>query len=47
MTYQEYFRQADFNEVWKTLHDVLGEPEETRPLYQAVFEAVKDMGKDP
>lgn len=47
MTYQEYFRQADFNEVWKTLHDVLGEPEETRPLYQAVFEAVKDMEKDP
>lgn len=47
MTYQEYYRQADFNKVWKTLHDVLGEPEETRPLYQAVFEAVKDMEKDP
>ena len=47
MTYQEYFRQADFNEVWKTLHEVLGEPEETRLLYQAVFEAVKDMEKDP
>ncbi len=47
MTYQEYFRRADFNEVWKILHDVLGEPEETRPLYQAVFEAVKDMEKDP
>ncbi len=47
MTYQEYFRQADFNEVWKTLHDVLGEPEETRPLYRAVFESVKDMVKDP
>lgn len=47
MTYQEYFRQADFNEVWKTLHDILGEPEETRPLYEAVFEAVKDMEKDP
>ena len=47
MTYQEYFRQADFNEVWKTLHYVLGEPEDTRPLYQVVFEAVKDMEKDP
>ncbi len=47
MTYQEYFHQADFNEVWKTLHDVLGEPEETLPLYQAVFESVKDMEKDP
>lgn len=46
MTYQKYFHQADFNKVWRTLHDVYGEAEETRPLYQAVFEAVKDMEKE-
>lgn len=43
MTYLEYFRQADFDEVWKTLHTVYGESEETRPLYKTVFEDVKGV----
>ncbi len=46
MTYQEYFCQAEFYEVWKTLHDVYGESDDSRALYQAVFEAVKDMEPD-
>lgn len=46
MTYQDYFRQAEFNEVWKTLHDVYGESEDTRPLYEAVFEVVREMEED-
>lgn len=46
MTYQEYFRQADFTEVWKTLHDTYKETKETRPLYQAVFQAVCQMEGD-
>ena len=46
MTYQDYFRQADFNEVWKTLRDTYQEPEEPHPLYQAVFHAVCEMEAD-
>lgn len=40
MKYQEYFKQSDFAEVWKTLHDTYQELEETRPLYQAVYQDV-------
>jgi len=46
MTYQEYFRQAEFNEVWRTLRDVYGESEDSRPLYQAVLESVCEMEDD-
>ena len=46
MTYQDYFRQADFNEVWKILRDTYQEPEETQPLYEAVFHAVRRMKED-
>lgn len=43
MKYQEYFKQSDFAEVWKTLHGTYQEPEETCPLYQAVYQAVCEM----
>lgn len=46
MTYKEYYQRADFNEVWKTLRDTYQEPEETRPLYQAVYQAVCEMTID-
>ncbi|MBD5207665.1 MAG: hypothetical protein HDS79_05285 [Bacteroidales bacterium] len=46
MKYQDYFKQSDFAEVWKTLHGIYQEPEETRPLYQAVYQAVCEMGHD-
>lgn len=46
MTYQNYFRQADFNEVWIILRHAYGESEDTRPLYQAVWEAVREMKED-
>lgn len=31
MTYKDYFLQANFNEVWKTLRDTYQEAEETHP----------------
>ena len=46
MTYQEYFSQAEFNEVWKTLRNIYGESEDSRPLYQALFESVSKMKND-
>lgn len=46
MKYQEYFKQSDFAEVWKTLHDTYQELEETRPLYQAVYQDVCEMEED-
>ena len=46
MKYQEYFKQSDFADVWKTLQDTYQEPEVTRPLYQAVYHAVREMEED-
>lgn len=46
MKYQEYFKQSDFAEVWKILRDTYQELEETRPLYQAVYQAVCEMEED-
>ena len=46
MKYQEYFKQSDFAEVWKTLQDTYQEPEETRPLYQTVYQAVREIEED-
>ncbi len=46
MTYQDYFRKANFNEAWKTLHDVYNEDDETRPLYQTVYQSVCEMDED-
>ncbi|MBD5372353.1 MAG: hypothetical protein HDR75_03285 [Bacteroides sp.] len=45
MKYQEFFKQSDFAEVWNILHDAYKEPEETRPLYQAVHQAICEMEK--
>ena len=46
MTYKEYFQKADFAEVWKTLCNIYREPEDTRPLYQAVHQSVCEMEED-
>ncbi len=46
MKYQEYFKQSDFAEVWKTLYGIYQEPDETRPLYQTVYQAVCEMQED-
>ena len=46
MTYKEYFKQSDFAEVWKILHVAYQEPEETRALYQAVYQAVCEIDED-
>lgn len=46
MTYQEYFRQANFAEVWKIICEIYRESEETRPLYQAVHQSVCEMVVD-
>ncbi len=46
MKYQEYFKQSDFAEVWKTLYGIYQEPDETRPLYQTVYQAVREIEED-
>ena len=40
MTYKEYFIRAEFDEVWRTLREVYGESDDSRPLYKAVFDSV-------
>ncbi|MDE6649679.1 MAG: hypothetical protein K2K45_07100 [Muribaculaceae bacterium] len=45
-TYREYFRYSDFEEVWKTLSEIYKEPEEARPLYEAVHQSVCEMEED-
>ena len=34
MTYQEYFKQTNFEEIWALLSGFYAEPEEARPLYE-------------
>lgn len=34
MTYQEYFKQTNFEEIWAILSGFYAEPEEARPLYE-------------
>ena len=34
MTYQEYFKQTNFEEIWVLLSGFYAEPEEARPLYE-------------
>lgn len=46
MTYKEYFQEANFTEVWKTLCAIYREPEDTLPLYQAVHQSVCEMDED-
>lgn len=46
MTYKDFFRQSDFDEVWRTLRDVYHENEESRPLYKAVHQSVREMNED-
>ena len=46
MKYQEYFKQSDFAEVWKTLYGIYQESDETRPLYQTVYQAVREIEED-
>ena len=46
MTYKDFFRQSDFDKVWKTLCDVYHENEESRPLYKAVHQSVREMDED-
>lgn len=46
MTYKEYFIRAEFDEVWRTLREVYGESDDSRPLYKAVFDSVCEMEED-
>ena len=34
MTYQEYFKQTNFEEIWAILSGFYAEPEDARPLYE-------------
>lgn len=46
MKYQEYYRQADFEEVWSILKNVYNEKEDSKPLYRDVFDAIRIMSVD-
>jgi len=40
MTYQEYFKQSDFKDIWSVLSGYYKESEETRPLYQNLVKEI-------
>jgi len=46
MTYQEYFRQTNFDEIWLVLNGFYNEPEETRPLYENLVKEIIDLPID-
>ena len=43
MTYQDYFRNATFEDVWKVLKEKYLEPDELKVSYNALFETIKTM----
>ncbi len=46
MIYQEYYQKANFEKVWAILHEVYGEKEDSKPLYNKVFDAIRAKGID-
>lgn len=46
MTFQEYFRNAEFEEVWVVLNGFYLEDVATRPLYERVFGEIRGMSAD-
>ena len=43
MTYQDYFRQADFEEIWHYLQSNFNEDKKLKPLYRDLIKAVKEL----
>ncbi len=47
MTYQDYFRNSTFEDIWAVLKDVHLEPDELKASYHALFETIKTMPVEP
>lgn len=45
MTYQEIFRKADFEEIWKCLQEIFHEDDRLKPTYQSLIQKIKEMPK--
>lgn len=43
MTYQEYFRQSDFEDIWTTLSGFYGEDEGLKPKYESLVAQIKEL----
>jgi len=46
MTYQEYFKQTDFEDIWSVLSCFYEESEDTRPLYQNLVKEIINLPID-
>lgn len=43
MTYQDYFRNSDFEDIWIILNGFYLEPDELKTKYQSLFETIKTL----
>lgn len=43
MTYQDYFRNSKFEDIWTILKEVYLEPDELKASYNALYETIKTM----
>lgn len=47
MTYQDYFRNSDFEDIWTILSGFYMEHENLKPLYSSLVEAIKSLSVMP
>lgn len=47
MTYQDYFRNSDFEDIWVILNGFYLEHEEMKPLYSSLVETIKSLSIKP
>ena len=43
MTYQEVFKQAEFEDIWKYLQTNFGEVDKLKPLYKDLIDIIKEL----
>lgn len=43
MTYQDYFRNSDFEDIWTILSGFYMEHEDMKPLYSSLVETIKSL----
>ncbi len=43
MTYKDYFRNSDFEDIWTILSGFYMEHEEMKPLYSSLVESIKSL----
>lgn len=46
MTYQEYFKQADFEDIWYVLYFYYQEDSRLKPYYKALIDSIKELKAD-